>query len=345
MNENAKTEAVNSTKRLLELFLQTVGKEEFYGFSIRTGAISNHETELRLEALGKKSILLIVPRLNPSRKLLSQRPELGDIVVCPQIPDLLAEDLRREGINHADLNGRLFIKAPFFLLDRNPKTKRYRNPSSPPKLFTLKTSRLIRALLSHRETTWTQEVLAERTQVSRTLISLALAALIDEEFVTLVSSGNRHRAATYRLKAFDPLLDAWRAADRWDKRVVIHQYSLLTNDLGELARTVRDGLGADQVCFTQWWAAHLRHPYTTPPLVSAYVKSKRLLDLPLGRKVTSGGNLWLLTPTDEGVFQETQVVDGFTLVSDIQIYLDLLAVSQRGPEQATELRKWEGFAR
>ena len=345
MNGNAKTETVDSAKRLLELFLQIVDNEEFYGFSIRAGAGSPEEPELRIEALGQKSILLIVPRLNPSRKLLSQRPELGDIVLCPHIPDLLAEDLRRESINHADLNGRLFIKAPFFLLDRSPKTKCYRNPSTPLNLFTLKPSRLLRALLTHRETTWTQEALAACTQVSRALISQALATLIEEEYVTQLSAGNRHQPATYQLKAFDPLLDAWRAADRWDKRVVIHQYSLLTSDQAELARTVRDGLGADQVCFTQWWAAHLRHPYTTPPLVSAYVKSKRLLDLPLGRKVTSGGNLWLLTPVDEGVFQETQEVDGFTLVSDVQIYLDLLAVSQRGPEQAAELRKWEGFAR
>jgi hypothetical protein len=74
------------------------------------------------------------------------------------------------------------------------------------------------------------------------------------------------------------------------------------------------------------------------------VKSKTLLDLPFGRRVDTGGNLWLIVPDDEGVFQETQEIAGFPLVSDIQIYLDLLQVGQRGPDQAEELRKWEGFA-
>jgi hypothetical protein len=38
-------------------------------------------------------------------------------------------------------------------------------------------------------------------------------------------------------------------------------------------------------------------------------------------------------------------VAGYPLVSDVQIYLDLLQVEGRGPEQAKALRNWEGFAR
>lgn len=345
MNENVKIEAVTASERLLEIFLQTIGNQAFHGFSLRAAAISAHAPELCLEAAGQKAILRILPRLNPSRKLLHQRPELGGLLLCPHLPALLAEDLRREGINHADLNGRLFIKTPWFLLDRDAKTNRYRNPSSAPKLFTRKTSRLIRTLLAHREEVWTQEILAERTKLSRALISLALANLLEEEYVTRLSVGNRHQAATYRLEDFDRLLDAWRAEDRWQERVSLHQYSWLTNDLREIATAVRDEWGAGQVFFTQWWAAHLRHPYTTPPLVSAYVTSRRWLDSPQGRKVSSGGNLWLILPQDEGVVFETQTVEGFELVSDVQIYLDLQSVGQRGPEQAEELRKWERFAR
>jgi hypothetical protein len=351
MNKNAKTEVVNSAKRLLDVFLQLIGNTVFHGFSIRAGAVNSAESELRLEAAGQKLILLVLPRLNASRKLLRHRPEPAgagvkpSIVACPHIPDLLAEDLKRAGINHADLNGRLFIQTPGFVADREPKGRRYRNPGSAVKLFALKTARLIRALLAQRDEVWTQEGLAARTKVSRALISVALADLIEEEYVTQLSGGNRHQAATYRLNDFDRLLDAWRAEDQWSKRGSIQQYSLLTNDVLEIANTVRSGLGEKNVFFTQWFAAHLRHPYTTPPLVSAYVTAKSLLEIPIGRKVPVGGNLWLIVPQDEGVFQETQQAGGFNLVSDIQIYLDLLQVSQRGPEQAQALREWEGFAR
>lgn len=82
-----------------------------------------------------------------------------------------------------------------------------------------------------------------------------------------------------------------------------------------------------------------------PPVVSAYVKADRLPgDLPW-RRVNGGGNLWLVVPEDDGVFFETREVQGFHLATDVQIYLDLLQVGQRGPDQAEELRNWDGFAR
>jgi hypothetical protein len=49
-------------------------------------------------------------------------------------------------------------------------------------------------------------------------------------------------------------------------------------------------------------------------------------------------------PKDEGVFQPAQTVHGFHLVSDVQIYIDLLNAGQRSDEQAGELRKWPDFA-
>ena len=100
--------------------------------------------------------------------------------------------------------------------------------------------------------------------------------------------------------------------------------------------------------FTQWFAANLRHPYTTPPVVSAYVPSfpSEVVERKLGaRQVTDGGTLWLVVPADDGVFRETQQVGDFTLACDAQIYLDLLHVGLRGPEQAKALREWEGFGR
>jgi hypothetical protein len=42
---------------------------------------------------------------------------------------------------------------------------------------------------------------------------------------------------------------------------------------------------------------------------------------------------------------EIQKVSGLPLVSDAQIYLDLLKTGLRGPDQAEALRNWEGFWR
>jgi hypothetical protein len=347
MNKKPKTKAVESAEKLLSLFVENFQIQSDGGISIRAAAIADGRAELRFEAGHQKYILEVLPRLNPSRKLLQLKAEAGKklcLLLCPHLPNPLAADLRAAGINHTDLNGRLFIKTPSFLLDREPKSGAYRNPGTELNPFTLKSSRVVRVLLSHRDQDWTQAELETRTGISRALVSLTLADLIGRELVVQTRAGNRHVAAWYRVNDFGRLLAAWSAADDWRKRVSIHQYSLLTNDVLEIANTVQSGLGENNAFFTQWFAAHLRHPHTTPPLVSAYLKKKPLGEITWGRKVDNGGNLWLITPKDAGVFQETQTVGGFKLVSDIQIYLDLLQVSQRGPEQAQALREWEGFA-
>jgi hypothetical protein len=345
MSQKAKIKAVESAEILVQLFVQRPQMQVDSGSSIRAVALGESRTELRVEAAHQKHILEVWPRLNPSRKLLLARAEAGEkpiLLLCPHIPDPLAADLRSKGINHADLNGRLFIKAPSFLLDREPKSSVYRNPGTELNPFTLKSSRVVRVLLSHREQEWTQADLEARTGISRALVSLTLADLIERELVIKTRPGNRHVAAFYRVNDFGRLLDAWSAEDQWRKRTSIQQYSVLADNPVEVAERARDALGA-HVFFTQWFAAHLRHPHTTPPLVSGYLKKKPLSEITWGRKVDNGGNLWLITPKDEGVFQEVQQVGGFKLVSDIQIYLDLLQVSQRGPEQAQALREWEGF--
>jgi hypothetical protein len=301
----------------------------------------------RLEVMagGRKAVFPIKAVLNPSRRLLDDRELTGaepTLLLCPHIPTRLAADLARAGVNHADLNGRLFLSGKGFHWDREPKSIFYRAAQAvEPALFSPRTTRIIRALLAQRDReSWTQAELLERTQVASGLISRTLEKLVRERFLTVEASAKVKR---YRLQDFDALLDHWREADVWWKRVTVRQYSLLERNETEIAARVINSLGAEEVVFTQWWAAWLRRPHTTPPLVSVYVRAGTRL--PQAREVNSGGNLWLVEPEDEGVFQETQVVHGYRLAADVQIYLDLIGQGQRGPEAAVELRAWEGFGR
>ncbi|MEX1119829.1 MAG: helix-turn-helix domain-containing protein, partial [Terrimicrobiaceae bacterium] len=236
---------------------------------------------------------------------------------------------------------------PGFILDRDPKENTFRNPGSEPGIFSAKTSRIVRALLTRREQGWTQEELTTRTELSRGLVSRILKTLVEEGQVERITAASAKGISTrYRVAEFDSLLEAWKAKDDWSRRTTVLQYSLLTNDAGEIADTVRNAIGETKAVFTQWFAAHLRHPYTTPPIISAYVtEGTSLPELKFVRPVPSGGNLWLITPEDKGVFIETQECEGFRLVSDVQIYLDLAQMGQRGPDAAEALRNWDGFAR
>jgi len=52
----------------------------------------------------------------------------------------------------------------------------------------------------------------------------------------------------------------------------------------------------------------------------------------------AGANTWLVEPFDESVFPDTVSVEGLTIVSALQAYLDLKGHSERSDEAAEALR-------
>jgi hypothetical protein len=228
------------------------------------------------------------------------------------------------------------------LIERDAKQTRFRPAVAEPDVFSVKGSRLVRTLLSHRDREWSHKELVERTGLSKGLVSRLSRHLIEQGLLA-------QRERTLQVKQREALLDAWAAQDDWRKRTTLHQYSLLESDLETIARRLLKIFPAgESLVFTQWFAANLRHPYTTAPVVSAYVTKfpDERIERELGaRRVTDGGTLWLVAPKDDGVFRETQKVGDFTLACDAQIYLDLVRAGLRGPEQAQALREWSGFGR
>jgi hypothetical protein len=302
---------------------------------------------LELSLDRRKLVFEVEFKLTPSSRAVEgvakrpgQRPKL---LIAPSLSEVLVQHCRTHGLSCLDLNGRQWIRAEGLVVDRHPsEERRFRPAQLPPDPFQPKSSRLVRALLAHRDRHWTQKELREQTGLSPGLVSRLLRHLDNEG---LVSPDKR----TLWLKQPDALLDQWARVDDWAKRTTIRQYSLLGSDLEQIALSLlKAHPESEPLVFTQWFAANLRHPYTTPPVVSAYVPSfpSEVIEGKLGaRQVTDGGTLWLVVPKDDGVFRETQPVGEFTLACDAQIYLDLLHVGLRGPDQAKALREWEGFGR
>ena len=52
------------------------------------------------------------------------------------------------------------------------------------------------------------------------------------------------------------------------------------------------------------------------------------------KEVPTGANVVLMKPYDEGIFYGSQQVDGATVVSDVQLYLDLKSSKERTEEAA-----------
>ena len=348
-----KIKTITQPEEILVFLDAALSSEEYPGYSVRFVRLPGERAELRVQAGTSKKIFPIKPILHPSRRLL--REECGEadtLLVTAHLSEPLAADLRQAGIPHADLNGRLFVCESGLLLDRRPAKTEFRPPKTGADPFAAKASRLVRTLLAARDQRFTQKELVARTELSPAGVSNALADLVVDGFVRQEGKGSRSGPAFYAVEDFDALLDAWKKKDIWAKRTTIHEYSVLSGQIQSLAEMVQARLGGIEpvtkqpnLVFTQWFAAWQRRPYTIPPVVSAYVRPERLTDDLPWRRVNSGGNLWLVVPGDDGVFFETREENGFQIATDVQIYLDLLQVGQRGPDQAEELRKWDGFAR
>jgi hypothetical protein len=284
-------------------------------------------------------------KLNPAARdvefLAKQKHPRALLLIAPRISDALARLCRERGLSCADLNGRLWLRAEGVLIEREAKQARYRPTTAEPDVFSVKSSRLVRTLLSHGDREWTHKELVERTGLSKGLVSRLAQHLVEQGLLA-------QQERVLQVKRRDALLDAWAARDDWCKRTTVHQYSLLVTEPREIAGRLREFLGGAPHAFTQWFAGWLRHPYTLPPVVTAYVshfpEASKLEKQLLARRVEDGGRLWLVVPKDEGLLRETQTVEGFTLAADVQIYLDLFRAGQRGDEQAAELRKWPDFA-
>ena len=310
-------------------------KREKGDFLLRTeadGVTRSFRVECKLKAsIGD------VDRLAAALKRSPYPPLLATV----NLTEPLARHCEKVGLSCIDLNGRWILRhnGLFVNLRLKPVT-RYRLDEPERDLFSAISSRLARVLLSFPDRKWKQHDLVEVTQCSTGLLS----RLLNEYSRLGWVEGTR---GDWALVKPDSLLDAWAAADEWKKRGVLRQYSSLGQAPDELARRLLTWPGEEPV-FTQWFAAGLRFPYTEFTVVSAYIRSFPTGDVlkTFGlREVSNGGALWLIVPRDPGVFQVTQSVNGFQLVCDAQIYLDLLKAGFRGPDQAEALRNWEGFRR
>ena len=55
------------------------------------------------------------------------------------------------------------------------------------------------------------------------------------------------------------------------------------------------------------------------------------------KEVSSGANVTLLSPYDDGVFYGAAEVDGLRIVAPVQVYLDMIGYRGRGEEAAAFL--------
>lgn len=273
--------------------------------------------------------------------LPANAPSYG-ILTAPFISEESAKICAEAGIGYVDLAGNARLSFDQVFIETRSSENPFREKRETRSLFAPRATSVLRTLLQGPLRPWKVAELAKSAHVSLGWASAVRQQLLAREWAAEQPGG-------LRVTKPEALLDAWAKADDWKKRTSTQEYSVLLNDPLELAEGLKSALSEESPVFTQWIAGWLRHPYTTPVVVTAYVKKfpteSLLKEKLLARRVSDGnGRLRLVLPKDEGVLYPAQTVRGFQLVSDVQIYLDLQQAGLRGEEQAEELRRWPDFA-
>jgi hypothetical protein len=189
--------------------------------------------------------------------------------------------------------------------------------------------------LTEPERRWKLQELAEATHMSLGQAHKVKQALLDQEFINI----DRQR----RLSVQDPsgLLNTWRETYRYEQNKVLSLFSL--DKLPTIEEKVRQYCETRKVRYalTLFSGASKLAPFVRYSVVACYVigdVEEFMQEVQL-KPVESGANVLLLSPYDLGVFYGLQEMQGYKVVSAVQLYVDLYSYGGRGREQAEFLRE------
>lgn len=253
------------------------------------------------------------------------------VFAAPFVSEASREICQDAGIGYIDLTGNCFISFANVYIERFgfQKDAEKRELKS---LFNDKASRIVRRLLTDPERAWTVKELSKRAHVSLGLTSQVKTKLLDSEFVK--RDGEQFRVARPEL-----LLREWadNYRHKFKRHITVEFYS--PNKLQDLEKQIAEYCRRSYVdyAFTLATAAKLTGTQYVSQVnrIHAYIEADvEKIGRELGLKqVDSGGNIVLMRPFDQDVLLGKRFSEEYTIVSDIQLYLDFAA--QKGRLQET----------
>lgn len=267
---------------------------------------------------------LIALRLN--------RPGTYGVFVAPYISDASAAICKENGIGYIDFVGNCWLHFNSIFIEIKGNPNRFHRKSKLKSLFKPKAERVLRALLHEPSRQWSTTELAEAADVSPGQISNVRKLLLEREWIQDQKRG---------IQLIEPLqlLDSWLANYESNRNTVYELYDM--GPTGEIETAIVDFCSQREAryAFTGFSGTARYAPFTTYKTVMVYmdnVKANNLGDLPF-KPVTSGANIRIISPYDEGVYYGMRNIHGHIVSSAIQCYLDLKDEKARGEEAAEAL--------
>ena len=265
--------------------------------------------------------------------IIFRMEQLGDygVFVAPYISEASAEICKSNGVGYIDFSGncRLDFDGIYIEIKGNPN--RFIRKSGLKSLFKPKAERILRALLSEPERQWLAIDLAEAAEVSIGQVSNVRKLLLEREWIQDQKRG---------IKLIEPLqmLASWLPEYQPDRSIAYELYDM--GSVGDIESTISSFCNRtkSRYAFTSFSGASRYAPFTTYRTIAVYmnISAGNIKELPF-KPVTSGANIRIISPYDDGVFYGTRNIQEQSVVSPVQSYLDLKDEKARGEEAAEAL--------
>jgi hypothetical protein len=252
-----------------------------------------------------------------------------------------------EGVNLFDLAGNVYLNTPQVHYEVKVTKNPFADKPTLKEVFSPVSSRLIRVLLASPDKEWGLVALAKEAGVSVGLAYKIITKLVEDKLV------DRGENKVISIKSPGEILDRWvRTKNSYpsytQQKYGFYSLKKIPAILEAITTYNNDKFMKYALSFST--GAYLVAPYLTElNKVQMYINHsvdidtwKRILDL---TPVDRGANVEIYVPYDKGVFYGTQQVtlgqgnDKINVVSNVQIYLDVIGDPARGEEQAEHLRK------
>ncbi|MBL7211618.1 MAG: hypothetical protein ISS61_04460 [Desulfobacteraceae bacterium] len=270
--------------------------------------------------------------VNQLQRYLNKVPGAYGVLVAPYISQAAAEICKQDEVGYLDLSGNCRICFDSIYVEQQGRPNLFAKKRDLRSLYSPKAERVLRVLLNNPNKTWKTVELADEARVSLGQISNVKKLLLDREWVDVKKQG-------FLLIEPEQLLEGWKENYSFRRNKTRDLYSIKStaeteSDISEFCRRKKLTFA-----FTGFSGAARFAPSVRYNRAMAYVEETiedMLTDLSL-KEVSSGANVSLFTPYDDGVYYGSRDVNGSRVVSPVQAYLDVTGFRGRGEEAAQAL--------
>lgn len=271
--------------------------------------------------------------VNQLKEAVSQKMNYYGVFASTYISKETMKICRENNIGFIDIGGNCFFNFDniFISVEGKPNPFPSKNPLKT--LFYSKSSRVARVMLCNPEKTWFIKDLSKEADISIGQAFKVKKKLLEEEYIEELQVDDIKK---FKLKKPEELLNEWVKNYSYKKNIIKNYYSL--DDVKTIERKITDYCNSKKItyAFTLTSGASLVAPFLRYNRIFVYMLNDidtiaKNLNF---KEVSSGANISILKPCDEGIFYKLQEIEGVRIVCNIQLYLDLRNYKERGEEAA-----------